>query len=123
MKKLTLIVALFAVNSLFSQEKYNLPPGSVLKVKASIEDNYSYKLNFIDDASLVEKNLNFLASIPSDELEEMKILAPEKFEYYQKANDFYNSLSVKVKNTFSIQDIWNIYVFDQELKETIQNIK
>jgi hypothetical protein len=123
MKKFILFVTIFVANFLFSQEKYNLPPGSVLKSKSSVEDTYSYKLNFLNDASVVDKNQNFLESISKDELEEMKILSPNKYAYYIEAKEFYTNLSPKVKNTFSVKELWEIYVFDQEFKSKLQNIK
>lgn len=102
--------------------KFNLPPGAKLMHKVDTEIDYSYKLNEIP-ASAPLKFIpgNFLKEFREDDLLEMKTNTPETYEYYTKAADYYNNLSNKVKATFTIEEIWYIYKFDQNFKANLLN--
>jgi hypothetical protein len=129
MKKSTLliIIVFLSFNFIKAQEpidsKFNLPPGCVLKQKFKFFD-LSYKLegkhtvhNFSESDLLVIKN------IPENELDEFKSIDPEYYNYYMKGISFFDSLSNKVKEIYTINELWYIYVFDQELKSKLLTVK
>jgi hypothetical protein len=122
---------LFLISSsfVFSQAKLNeerainIPPGSVMPIKFEFID-YSYKLDNVSSTklnSLEEKN--FLEEFSEEDLIEMKLHHSDRYEYFMKANDFYNSLSNNVKATFTIKELWYIYSFDQQLKNKLITVK
>ena len=53
----------------------------------------------------------------------MKTESPESYVYYIKADEYYKKLSPKVKAVFSVDDLWNIYMFNQKLKVQLADIK
>lgn len=129
MKKITLLIfiAFLSFNFVKAQDsissKYNLPPGCVLKQKMKFFD-LSYKLdgstsshNFSESDLLVVKN------IPTNELDEFKKIDPEYYSYYMKGISFFDSLSNKVKQIYTLNELWYIYVFDQDLKSKLLTIK
>jgi hypothetical protein len=125
MKNLITLFAIIISFCSFSQSNsdYNLPPGAVLKPKAKIED-LSYKLG--DLQNTVSQNYveqNFLKDFSSEDLVSMQIEAPEMYSYYMTANDFYINLSPRVKSIFTVNELWDIYYFDANLKQQISLIK
>ena len=101
----------------------NLPPGSVLAKKFEFID-YSYRLNYIaSNTSNVEVNKNFLQEFSEAELTEIKNNTPEKYQYYLKAQDFYNALSNNVKSAFTVSELWYVYMYDVELTNKLRLIK
>lgn len=107
-----------------STNNYNLPPGVVFTKKFITTLDLSYKLNgtpkkqdYIDSELRVSKNFTI------DQLESIKDIDPVNYEYYKTANVFFNNLSLKIKNLYTINELWYIYVFDQQLKNKLLTIK
>ncbi|MFN5415501.1 MAG: hypothetical protein ACK5B9_00485 [Flavobacteriia bacterium] len=124
MKKLTLIAAIFAVNSFFSQENFNLPPGSVVKEKAHFKKDLSSKIYDTPNFSQVEQvKSELLKDLNESNLLEMKQNNIESFEYYSKALSYFTNLDQKVLALFTAEQLWYIYQFDRELTETLKNLK
>lgn len=129
MKQLLLsTILLFSVLSAYSQSNqgFNLPPGSVLNKKAEINKDFSAKLQLLQSGNFDITKANqseFLFQYSSSEIELMKTESPESYNYYKIADDYYNNLSPKVKAVFSVDDIWNIYMFNQKLKAQLADIK
>lgn len=131
MKKI--IYTAFLVISVFfaihAQEKIiarrmNLPPGTILQPKLDVAIDYSYKLGTIsDNVSDAVSAQNFLYDFTDADLAEMKANDFMKYEYYMKANEYYNSLSNKVKSIFTIQELWYVYIFDADLSDKLITIK
>ena len=129
MKKTILFVfiAFLSFNFIKAQDinssKHNLPPGCVLKQKTKIFD-LSYKLE--GKSSMYEfsqSDLQVLKDIPLSEIDNYKNIDPEYYNYYMKGISFFNSLSNKVRQTYTITELWYIYVFDQDLKNKLLTIK
>jgi hypothetical protein len=124
MKKLTLIVALFALNSLFSQEKYNLPPGSVVQKKSLRFNDISSKINDVPNYSqIADVNQELFKDLSIEKLDEMKELNSNSYDYYSKAAIYFQGLSDKVKALYNAEELWYIYQFDASLTETLKTIK
>lgn len=126
MKKLIVLMAFSCLYfyGISQQTNYNLPPGHKVKDKAFRQENYQEKISQLASANpvlLLERD--FLSVIPADEFAEMKTQAPETYQYYMKAKEFYENLSPKVKNTFTLEELWDIYMFDTLLTEQIKAIK
>lgn len=105
-------------------KKYNIPPGSVLKPKSDQIIDYSYKLNELPNEE--PKNptyCDFLKDWTSEDLDIIKDKEPETFSYYMKAQAYYKSLSNKVKVTFTYDELWYIYKYDDQLKNRLTTIK
>jgi hypothetical protein len=126
MKKILLLLSMLylaGVGIAQQTPQYNLPPGAVLKPNAKIED-LSYKLGDLPDK--VDQNYieqNFLEHFTSDELNAMQTESSSLYSYYMEANDFYTKLSPRVKSIFSVNELWDIYYFDADLKQQIILIK
>ena len=120
-----LTLAIGLSGNLIAQENqsFNLPPGSVFHPKTFQEIDYSYKLNQLGSNGAENTEADFLKEFSKDDLRDMELNSPESHRYYITARDYYNSLSGKVKATFTIDELWYIYKFDQKLKNTLQNIK
>lgn len=102
--------------------KFHLPPGAKLMHKANTEIDYSYKLNEIPAAdSLNFTSGNFLKEFKENDLLDMQANTPETYLYYITARNYYNNLSSRVKATFTIEELWYIYKFDQNLKANLLN--
>jgi hypothetical protein len=125
MKKLTFLGFLLLSISLHAQQQeVNLPPGSVVKSKYTIYRDLSYKLNQEPNYSQVESvNTELFKDLTESNLLEMKTNDPESFEYYNEAANYFKSLSTKVKALFTSEELWYVYQFDQNLKETLKNLK
>lgn len=123
------ILLLISSSFVFSQARLNeerainLPPGSVMPFKFDFID-YSYKLDNISSIKVesYEKD-NFLFEFSEEDLIQMKERAPEKYRYYMKANDFYINLSNKIRTLYTIQELWYIYSYDDQLTNKIISIK
>lgn len=105
-----------------TQEAYNIPPGDVVVKKLKIID-YSYKLNDIKKSGDSLISSTFLSDKPEVNLEELKKLDVKRYDYYAKAETYYQSLSIAVKTTFSLEELWHIYMFDAKLKESLLLVK
>ena len=86
----------FSQTRLNEEISINLPPGSAMPIKFEFID-YSYKLDNVSSSklnSLEEKN--FLEEFSEQDLIEMKLNSIEKYQYYMKANLYYNNLSKNI---------------------------
>lgn len=116
-------LAIFSQNNTTDLKKINLPPGSVLSPKFEFVD-YSYKLNYLtSNNSATKENKNFLKEFSEADLTEIKDNTPEKYQYYLKAQDFYNDLANNVKSLYTIEELWYIYMYDVELTNKLRAIK
>jgi len=107
-----------------SSSSYNIPPGVVFSKKFVTTLDLSYKLNgeankqHYDDSELrVGKNLT------NEQLESLKEIDKVNYEYYTIANTYFNSLSIRIKELYTKNELWYIYVFDQNLKNKLLTIK
>lgn len=108
--------------TIHSTNNYNLPPGVVLGMKGVEEKDLSFKLNSND----FEKNEiadNFLRKFSSEEINQMNIEKGKDYYYYSEANEYFLSLSVKVRKIYNYEELWYIYMFDQSLKNKLISIK
>src|SRR5690554_614398 len=78
----------------------------------SLEGNYDYEVS-------VDK-LKFLKEVSSEELNQT---SPEYQQYIKEMNEFVNGLSRKIRDIYSLPELWYVYAFDQELKQRLQTIK
>lgn len=128
MKKiLSLMLILLAFMSSFSQNsdvgKYNLPPGFVLNPKRIIFD-LSFKIDKTKPyINYSNTDLKVLKNLSSEEIELYKESLGDYYEYYKEGTTYINSLSSSVKNIYTIDEIWYIYIFDQKLKNELLTIK
>lgn len=107
-----------------AQENYNLPPGSVLKQKADEYVDYSYKIKqSYKKNSEKMTSLAFLNGFKKVDFSELKKKFPKDYQYYATAEKYFNSLSDKVKISFSVEELCYIYIFDQHLKNKLVNVK
>jgi hypothetical protein len=124
MKSLLILIALFFSFSSYSQDqKYNIPPGSVIRKKGVEQIDYSWKLKNISQDKAFFKDSNYLVRFTLEELNEMEKNSIDKYNYYKTADNYFKALSPKVKSLFSIDELWYIYMFDETLKEKIKTIK
>lgn len=106
------------------QENYNLPPGMVFGKKFITTMNLSYKLNGgVANVSYHDSDLKFGKVFLNNDLEAVKETDPINYNYYTTANNYFNSLSQKVKNLYTKNELFYIYVFDQKLKNQLLTIK
>ncbi len=122
-----LLLFFFAINNLsfsqknnFNSEKdFNLPPGAKLSKTFEGVKNYSYKLN----ASYNEPiNKDYLFKFTQQEFETLKHKNRAQYDYYVKAESYFKRLSNRVKKTFTVQELWYIYMYDKELKTKLETI-
>lgn len=107
----------------YAAEKYNLPPGAVLMPKGVTDVDYSYKLQeSVNGNDSKTTCLQFLNSFKKD-LTEIKNNFPKEYEYYAAAENYFNSLSDKVKVLFNAEELRYVYIFDQELKNKLTTVK
>jgi hypothetical protein len=105
-------------------KNFNLPPGAYLKKKFVTDIDLSYKLKGgISTVTYTDSDLKIAKNLSAEELESLKEVDPIVYNYYTSANNFFNSLSSKVKNIYTKVDLWYIYVFDQDLKNQLTAIK
>jgi hypothetical protein len=102
-----------------NEQLFNLPPGAVLHPKANTSIDYSYKLNELSDETKPIENINFLKQFSQNEIEEMEKEFPEGYAYYKEAEKYFNKLSSRVINIFTVEELWYIYQFDLSLKEKL----
>lgn len=123
----SLVLILLAFMSSFSQNsdvgKYNLPPGFVLSPKRTVFD-LSFKIDktkpYVNYSST---DLKVLKNLSSEQVEEYKDKLGDYYFYYKEGIAYINTLSNKVKNIYTIEEIWYIYIFDQKLKDKLLTIK
>ena len=117
-------VCILTLNATGQNEKNNIPPGSELKSKADINIDYSYKIQEIP--SDVASNFiaeDFFKNFDKQDLESQENSSKEIEEYYNSARKYYSNLSNRVKSTYTIEELWYIFQFDQKLTTKLQNIK
>ena len=134
-KRFTLLVLLIALISSLSYgqessrnpysnnkiEGFNLPPEAKLIVKKHERIDYNYKLNGSYSNEPLEKN--YLFKFTDEEFNNLKNKNHETYLYYQKANNYFMSLSDKVKAALTVEELWYIYMYDNNLKNKLPNIK
>ena len=125
MKKLiTLFTMLFILISsiAFSQQakEFNLPPKAKFMPKLYQEIDYSYKLNDLSLNEAVTKN--FLNRFTETDLDKLKKKDNITYNYYKAAQNYFRSLSDTVKNKFTVEELWHVYIYDQKLKNKLKTI-
>lgn len=111
-------------NNTNSVKNFNLPPGAYLNRKFITDIDLSFKLRGgVSSVTYKDSDLKIAKNLTAEELESIKDIDPINYNYYTTANNFFNSLSPKVKNIFTKVDLWYIYVFDQDLKNKLTTIK
>ena len=107
-----------------TQKEYNLPPGVVFGKKFNKEHDLSFKIDNSKKAVHYEdSDLRIAKQITKENLESFKEIDVANYNYYSTAFIYFDSLSEKVRNIYTKNELWYIYVFDQELKTKIQTIK
>lgn len=101
---------------------FNLPPGVVLSKKGVELNDLSYKLS---DENYINNPVsnNFLRKFSDEELSEMELKKGDDYYYYKIANEYFISLSDKVKKIYTYEELWYIYMFDQNLKRKLTTIQ
>ena len=122
---LSLLAIILVIASFSSKaQQYNIPPGNVLPMKVDTRADYWHKLDLIPEG----KNKNakyddFLKELSKDDLSEMKANNKPVYDYYMEAKTFHNNLSDRVKVTFTWDELWEIYMFNPELKNELISIE
>jgi hypothetical protein len=107
-----------------SKSNYNIPPGVVFGKKFNTNLDLSFKLNESTNfQSYKDSELRVGKKLSKEQLESLKEIDKINYEYYTIANSFFDSLSKKVKELFTMNELWYIYVFDQNLKNKLITIK
>jgi hypothetical protein len=124
MKNFTLLICFMLSMHVFSQDNYNIPPNFKLFSKTNKGKDYSFKLHNQPNYGMVSTtDAQFLKDLTPRNMEDMKMNDPESYNYYSEALLFYNELSQRVKALFTGDEIWHIYMFDQNLKNKLRTIR
>ena len=104
---------------------YDLPPGAVIKPKADLNRDLSGKINELRFKSIssddLEINAEFIkADLTNEDWERLKVTNPDEFDYYQRALEYYEALSPKVKTILNTDELWHLYMFDLKTREEIK---
>ncbi len=114
----------YGQNTEIASDKYNLPPGFVFSKKFITNLDLSYKLNgTLNLQSYEDSDLKIAKNFSSDQLESLKEIDQLNYEYYTTANVYFESLSKKIKEMYTVNELWYIYVFDQNFKNKLLTIK
>jgi hypothetical protein len=86
------------------------------------------RLNIFDDIShgnqdYNDSELRVGKKISKEQLESLKEIDVVNYKYYTTANAYFDSLSKKIKEMYTVNELWYIYVFDQNLKNKLLTIK
>ncbi len=100
--------------------RYDLPPRS-FPTKDFKYIDYSYKLFSKNNNKIIVKE-NYYKGKSVQFLEKIKDTAPDEYEYYKKAIVYFKSLSIKVKQIYTVDELWYIYMFDRKLRKRLTNI-
>lgn len=112
------------VNQNNSISNYDIPPGVVFAKKFITTLDLSYKLNgTINLQSYNDAELRVGKKLSKEQLEALKQIDSVNYEYYTKANIYFESLSKKIRELYTVNELWYIYVFDQNLKNKLLTIK
>lgn len=107
-----------------SSNNYNIPPGVVFSQKFVTTLDLSYKLNGTENAQKYDDlNLRVGKKLSIEQLESLKDIDAVNYRYYTSANSYFSSLSKKIKEMYTVNELWYIYVFDQNLKNKLLTIK
>ncbi len=128
MKKVAIAVAILILSSnLMAQEnkkKQNLPITEMSQIEKGANIDYSKKLIDLNSVTPINANeVNFLKEYTEADLQEIKTIDINKYDFIQNADSYFHSLSPKVIGLYSIEELWNIYVYDQKLKKQLAEIK
>lgn len=107
-----------------SLSNYNLPPSVVFSKKIITTLDLSYKLNGSPNKQdYNDSELRVGKKISKEQLESLKEIDVVNYKYYTTANAYFDSLSKKIKEMYTVNELWYIYVFDQNLKNKLLTIK
>lgn len=107
-----------------SSSVYSLPPNVVLSKKFITTLDLSYKLNGeANIQSYKDSEIRVGKILSKEQLESLKEIDVVNYKYYTTANTYFDSLSKKIKDIYTINELWYIYVFDQNLKNKLLTIK
>lgn len=105
-------------------QNYNIPPGIVFPMKFDTTLDLSYKLNgTINLKTYKDSELRVGKVLSPEQLESLKEIDIENYQYYTTANLYFEKLSLKVTNLYTKNELWYIYIFDQNLKNNLLTIK
>jgi hypothetical protein len=105
-------------------DKFNLPPGFVFSKKFITTLDLSYKLNGVSNSqNYLDNDLRIGKNFSIDQLVSLKEIDHVNYKYYTTANIYFESLSKKIKEMYTVNELWYIYVFDQNLKNKLLIIK
>lgn len=100
-----------------------MPPGYKLHPKKKIIDlSYKLNLNTYKSHNYSDSDLKFLKEISDADLTLMKTSNPNYYNYIQDGTNFISSLSKKVKEIYTKEELWYIYAFDQNLKNRLTTL-
>jgi hypothetical protein len=81
-------------------------------------------INDVPNYSQIEDvNRELFKDLSLNNLNEMKEINSESYNYYLKAANYFQNISEKVKALYSAEELWYIYQFDATLTETLKTIK
>ncbi len=107
-----------------SLKSYNIPPGVVFSKKFITTLDLSYKLDGRPNTlSYEDSDLRVGKNLSNEQLQSLKEIDVENYRYYTAANTYFESLSKRVKEMYTKNELWYIYVFDQDLKNKLLTIK
>jgi hypothetical protein len=66
---------------------------------------------------------NWINKFSEAEFSKLKNSNKKLYDYYTTANKYFESLSPRVKSTYTLKELWYIYMFDQGLKNKLSTIK
>ena len=98
----------------------NLPPTGKKSVGKYKYIDYEYKLKENNKKPIEKRWIN---KYSDKEFKDLKNTNQELYNYYYNANRYFERLSNRVKSTYTLQELWYIYMFDQGLKNKLSTIK
>ena len=96
--------------------QFNLPPGAKFYPKKFKFIDYSVK--FAKEANEPLKK-NFMEEFSQEDMENFKTIYQEDYLYYQEALRYFEKLSDRVMRTYTVNELWYIYIYDQALKTNL----
>jgi len=100
----------------YQGKEINLPPDAVFRPKFFKFIDHSEKLNSVGNQSL---NKDFMAEFSEVDIHKFETIYQDDYVYYQEAVAYFNKLSNRVNKSFTVKELWYIYMFDQELKNKL----
>lgn len=132
MKEMRILVFLIAhvfSTPIFAQDQYqeqhkdgkfNLPPGYSIPPKKDTKLDYSVgisKMPAVAPADFVPGDFLMAFGLPT--IREKMAASPEFNAYCRQAENFYNQLSNRVRSTYSMEELWYIYMYDPKLAQQL----